>query len=163
VQPQSHAPVLAVLHEADFRTIWCVGGLSEVARWMEQLVLSLLIWHVTHSPLPLALVLVFNNLPRPLCSPFTGLLADRLNRRSILVGAQILNTVTALGVLSLLMLERLQPWQVFLAVALQGVVKSLEDPARRTAILDLVGAGRLVNALSLDVLNNTLGKRPGGL
>jgi MFS family permease len=163
VQPQSRAPVLAVLHEADFRTIWCVGGLSEVARWMEQLVLSLLIWHVTHSPLPLALVLVFNNLPRPLCSPFTGLLADRLDRRRILVGAQILNTVTALGVLSLLMLERLQPWQVFLAVALQGVVKSLEDPARRTAILDLVGAGRLVNALSLEVLNNTFGKMLGSL
>ena len=163
MQPPSRAPVLAVLHEADFRTIWCVGGLSEVARWMEQLVLSLLIWHVTHSPLPLALVLVFNNLPRPLCSPFTGLLADRLNRRSILVGAQILNTVTALGVLSLLMLERLQPWQVFLAVALQGVVKSLEDPARRTAILDLVGAGRLVNALSLEVLNNTFGKMLGSL
>jgi MFS family permease len=163
VQPQSRAPVLAVLHEADFRTIWCGGGLSEVARWMEQLVLSLLIWHVTHSPLPLALVLVFNNLPRPLCSPFTGLLADRLDRRRILVGAQILNTVTALGVLSLLMLERLQPWQVFLAVALQGVVKSLEDPARRTAILDLVGAERLVNALSLEVLNNTFGKMLGSL
>jgi MFS family permease len=154
---------LAVLREADFRTIWCVGGLSEVARWMEQLVLSLLIWHVTRSPLPLALVLVFNNLPRPLCSPFAGLLADRLNRRNILIGAQLLNTFTALGVLSLLMLERIQPWQVFLAVSLQGVVKSLEDPSRRTAILDLVGAGRLVNALSLDVLNNTLGKMLGPL
>jgi MFS family permease len=130
---------------------------------MEQLVLSLLIWHVTRSPLPLALVLVFNNLPRPLCSPFAGLLADRLNRRSILIGAQLLNTFTALGVLSLLMLESIQPWQVFLAVSLQGVVKSLEDPSRRTAILDLVGAGRLVNALSLDVLNNTLGKMLGPL
>jgi hypothetical protein len=41
------------------------------------------------------------------------------------VGAQLLSTVTALGVLSLFMLERLQPWQVFLAVSLQGVVKSL--------------------------------------
>ena len=163
MQPQSRAPVLAVLREADFRTIWCVGGLSEVARWMEQLVLSLLIWHVTRSPLPLALVLVFNNLPRPLCSPFAGLLADRLNRRSILIGAQLLNIFTALGVLSLLMLERIQPWQVFLAVSLQGVAKSLEDPSRRTAILDLVGTGRLVNALSLDVLNNTLGKMLGPL
>jgi len=130
---------------------------------MEQLVLSLLIWHVTHSPLPLALVLVFNNLPRPLCSPFAGLLADRLNRRSILLAAQLLNTCTALGVLSLLMLERIQPWQVFLAVSLQGVEKSFEDPSRRTAILDLVGTGRLVNALSLDVLNNTLGKMLGPL
>ena len=92
MQPQSRAPVLAVLHDADFRTIWCVGGLSEVARWMEHLVLSWLIWQVTRSPLPLALVLVFNNLPRPLCSPFAGLLADRLSRRRILIGAQLLNT-----------------------------------------------------------------------
>lgn len=163
MQPQSRAPVLTVLHDADFRTIWCVGGLSEVARWMEHLVLSLLIWEVTHSPLPLALVLVFNNLPRPLCSPFTGLLADRLSRRRIMIGAQLLNTATAVTVLGLLMLGRLQPWQVFVAVSLQGIVKSLEDPARRTAILDLVGAGRLVNALSLDVLTNTTGKLLGPL
>ena len=128
VQPQSRAPVLTVLHDADFRTIWCVGGLSEVARWMEHLVLSWLIWQVTRSPLPLALVLVFNNLPRPLCSPFTGLLADRFSRRRILIGAQLLNTATALAVLALLILERLQPWQVLVAVSLQGVVKSLEDP-----------------------------------
>ena len=163
MQPQSRAPVLAILHDADFRTIWCVGGLSEVARWMEHMVLSWLIWQVTRSPLPLALVLVFNNLPRPLCSPFTGLLADRVSRRRILIGAQLLNTATALAVLALLILERLQPWQVFVAVSLQGVAKSLEDPSRRTAILDLVGAGRLVNALSLDVLNNTTGKLLGPL
>ena len=134
-----------------------------MARWMEQLVLSLLIWHLTHAPLPLALVLVFNNLPRPFCSPFAGLLADRLSRHRILLGAQLLNTCTALGVLSLLMLERLQPWQVFVAVSLQGVARSLDDPARRTAILDLVGPGRLVNALSLEVLNNTIGKMLGPL
>src|SRR4051812_45523134 len=46
VQPQSRAPVLTVLYDADFRTLWCVGGLSEVARWMEHLVLSWLIWQV---------------------------------------------------------------------------------------------------------------------
>jgi MFS family permease len=48
-------------------------------------------------------------------------------------------------------------------VALQGIVKSFEDPARRTAILDLVGAERLVNAMSLDVVTNTLGKMLGPL
>ena len=96
---------------------------------MEHLVLSWLIWQVTRSPLPLALVLVFNNPPRPWCSPLTGLLADRFSRRRILIGAQLLNTATALAVLTLLILERLQSWQVFVAVSLQGVVKSLQDPA----------------------------------
>jgi MFS family permease len=163
VQPQKRAPLFAVLHDADFRTLWYVGGLSEIARWMEQLILSLLIWQVTHSPLQLAMVLGFNNLPRPLCSPFAGLLADRLSRRFLLLGAQLLNTGMALTLLSLLWLDMLQPWQVFVAVALSGVTRSLEDPSRRTAIADLVGTERLVNALSLDVINHTIGKMLGSL
>jgi MFS family permease len=109
------------------------------------------------------MVLGFNNLPRPLCSPFAGLLADRLSRRLLLLGAQILNTFTALLLLFLLWLDILQPWQVFVAVVLSGATRSLEDPARRTAIADLVGAERLVNALSLDVINNTIGKMLGSL
>jgi MFS family permease len=156
-------PLFAVLHDVDFRTLWYVGGLSEIARWMEQLILSLLIWHMTHSPLQLAMVLGFNNLPRPFCSPFAGLLADRLSRRLLLLGAQILNTLTALTLLSFLILDILQPWQVFVAVVLSGVTRSLEDPSRRTAIADIVGAERLVNALSLDVINNTIGKMVGSL
>jgi MFS family permease len=163
VQPQKRGPLFAILHDADFRTLWYVGSLSEIARWMEQLILSLLIWHVTRSPLQLAMVLGFNNLPRPLCSPFAGLLADRLSRRLLLLGAQILNTFTALALLFLLRLDILQPWQVFVAVVLSGVTRSLEDPARRTAIADLVGTERLVNALSLDVMNNTIGKMLGSL
>jgi MFS family permease len=130
---------------------------------MEQLILSLLIWHVTRSPLQLALVLGVNNLPRPFCSPFAGLLADRFSRRRILFAAQLLNTSVALTLLALLRLDVIQPWQVFLAVALSGVTRSLEDPSRRTAIVDIVGVERLVNALSLDVLNNTIGKMLGSL
>ena len=163
MQPQQRVPLFAVLHDVHFRTLWYVGGLSEIARWMEQLILSLLIWHVTRSPLQLAMVLGFNNLPRPLCSPFAGLLADRFSRRLLLLGAQILNTFTALSLLLLLRLDILQPWQVFVAMVLSGITRSLEDPARRTAIADLVGTERLVNALSLDVINNTIGKMLGSL
>lgn len=160
---QHRMPALRVLRDADFRIIWWVGGLSEVARWMEQLVLSLLIWEVTRSPLQLALVLVFNNLPRPLCSPFTGLLADRFSRRRILFGAQFLATATATCLLLTLILGTLQPWLVYLAVALMGITKALEDPSRRTAILDIVGSQRLVTALSLDGINHTIGKVLGPL
>jgi predicted MFS family arabinose efflux permease len=45
----------------------------------------------------------------------------------------------------------------------QGAIKSLEDPSRRTAIMDIVGERRLVNALSLDVISNTAGKMAGPL
>jgi predicted MFS family arabinose efflux permease len=52
---------------------------------------------------------------------------------------------------------------VYIAVALIGVTKALEDPSRRTAILDIVGSQGLVNALSLDVMSHTTGKILGPL
>lgn len=161
--PRPRAPVLAVLQDRHFRSLWCVGSLNELCRRMELLVLSWLILQTTNSPFQLGLVLVFNNLPRPLFSPFAGVIADRISRKRILAAAQVINTATATGILALILTGQIASWHVFLAVALHGTTKSLEDPARRTAILDIVGPGRLVNALSLDTMSNTVGKMVGPL
>ena len=167
MEPQSRAgsPVSAVLRNADFRLIWWVGTLHEFARRMELLVLSWLILQVTDSYFHLGLILVFNNLPRPLLSLFSGILADRVNRHHILFVAQLVNTLTVAIILFVMVFdfELLRPWHVFLAIAVQGATKSIEDPSRRTAIMDVVGERRLVNALSLDVISNTAGKMAGPL
>jgi len=164
-QPRDRAPVFSVLRDSNFRTIWYVGSLHELARRMELLVLSWLILQVTDSYFQLGLILVFNNLPRPVISLFSGVIADRFSRQRILLLSQLVNTFTALALLALLAydFELIRPWQVFLAIAIQGATKSVEDPSRRTAILDLVGENRLVNALSLDVISNTVGKMVGPL
>ena len=156
-------PVFSVLQNRDFRVIWYVGSLREISRRMELLVLSWLILQATQSPLQLGLVLVFNNLPRPFLSLFTGLIADRFNRWRILMAAELLNTAIAAGLLLLIILDAIDSWHVFVAVFMQGSTKSLEDPSRRTAILDIVGERRLVNALSLDTISNTSGKMLGPL
>jgi len=162
-QPRPRLPVLAVLQDGHFRSLWYVGSLNELCRRMELLVLSWLVLQTTNSPFQLGLVLVFNNLPRPLFSPFSGIIADRISRQRVLVAAQIITSATAGAILALIMLDRIATWHVFLAVAMQGATKALEDPSRRTAILDIVGAQRLVNALSLDQISNTVGKMAGPL
>ena len=162
-QPRAGSPVAAVLRNADFRLIWWVGSLHEFARRMELLVLSWLILQVTDSYFQLGLILVFNNLPRPILSLFSGILADRANRHHILFVAQLVNTLTVAIVLAVIAIdiELLKPWHVFLAIAIQGATRAVEDPSRRTAIMDIVGERRLVNALSLDVISNTAGKMAG--
>ena len=164
-QRRGGSPVSAVLRNADFRLIWWVGTLHEFARRMELLVLSWLILQVTDSYLQLGLVLVFNNLPRPLISLFSGLLADRVNRHRILFAAQLVKTLTVALILYVIAFDfdLLRPWHVFLAITVQGAAKTIEDPSRRTAIMDIVGERRLVNALSLDVISNTAGKIAGPL
>ena len=157
------APVFAVLQDRDFRVIWYVGSLREISRRMELLVLSWLILQATQSPFQLGLVLVFNNLPRPFLSLFTGLVADRFNRWRILAAGQLINTAIAITLLALLATDAIAAWHVYVAVFMQGATKALEDPSRRTAILDIVGERRLVNALSLDTISNTTGKMLGPL
>ena len=167
MQPRSRAssPVFVVLRNADFRLIWLVGTLLEFARRMELLVLSWLVLQITDSYFQLGLILVFNNLPRPLLSLFSGILADRVSRHRILFVAQLVNTLTVAIILFVIAydLELLRPWHVFLAIAVQGAARSVEDPSRRTAIMDIVGERRLVNALSLDVISHTAGKMAGPL
>ena len=68
----ANIPALAVLQDRDFRAIWYAGGLHEVSRRMELLILSWLILQTTDSPFQLGLVLVFNNIPRPAFSLFSG-------------------------------------------------------------------------------------------
>ncbi|HIM37526.1 MAG TPA: MFS transporter, partial [Dehalococcoidia bacterium] len=149
-----------VLQSADFRTIWYVGSLGEFGRRMELLVLSWLILQLTDSYFQLGLVLVFNNISRPLVSMFAGYIADRLPRGKVLVAGQTLNVLTTAALLTVIAydFDLIRPWHVFGAVLIQGLTKAIEDPSRRTAIFDIVGQRRLVNALSLDVISHNLGK-----
>ena len=165
--PRDSVPLLSVLKNRAFRTIWYVGTLHEFARRMELLILSWLILQVTDSYFQLGLVLVFNNLPRPLISLFSGVIADRFSRHRIIFISQLVNAITS-GVMLFLVafqmdLLRAWPMIVFAAIAMQGVTKSIEDPSRRTAILDIVGERQLVPALSLDTISNTSGKMAGPL
>lgn len=163
VEDLRRVPVVSVLADRPFRAIWYVGTLTEFARRMELLILSWLILEVTDSYFLLGMVLVFNNLPRPLIALYSGIIADRISRHRVIFIVQTTNTLTAAALLCVIAydIDLLQPWHVFVAIAMQGTTKAVEDPSRRTAIMDIVGDDRLVNALSLDVMSNTAGKMVG--
>ena len=154
---RSPSPFMEVLRNPRYRAVWYVVNVAEITRWMELLVTSVLVLHLTDSPLQLALVLVFNNLARPICSPFTGLIADRFDRKKIWFTAQTINLGAAAALFAMLALGIVAPWHVFAAMFLQGINRSLEDPARRTAVFDIVGERRVVNALSIDSISMTGG------
>ena len=162
-QPEGRAPIFAILQDADFRYLWYAGFLADVTRWMELFVLSWLVLQITDSAFQLGLVLVFNHLSWPFFSLFTGFLADRLNRRWMLILAETINLVSSTALLALILLDLIQPWHVFLLAFTIGVAKSLEEPCRRTGMMDIVGEGRLVNGMSMEVIKETLGKMIGPL
>lgn len=135
--------------------------MHEVSRRMEQFVLVLLIGGITGSYLQIGLMGVFLNAPRLLFSLFSGVMADRLDRRLIMVAAHACYFGIAAVILLLLVADVIQPWHVFAVLFLQGLVKVLDDPSRRTAMLDLVGTDRIANAVALESATSNLGKIMG--
>ena len=137
--------------------------IHEVARRMELLVLVLLLREITGSYFQLGLLAVFLNAPRPVLSLFSGVIADRLDRRRILIAAHVCYFGIATVILILLIANTIQPWHVFGVVFLQGVAKVLDDPSRRTAMFDVVGAERIANAVALEQSTSNIGKIMGPL
>ena len=162
--PGIRETAIGLLRERNFRLIWSVGILAEFGRRNELLVMSLLILDVTGSSASqLMLLWVFNNLPRPFVSPIAGYIADRFSRQRVMILAQAFNLATAGGLLGLMLydLEALQAWHIFVVAFIQGTTKAVEDPSRRTGIFDIVGRDRIVNAMSLDVIAQNVGKMVG--
>ena len=156
-------PAFDVLKNGGFRTLWTVKAINEVSRRMELLTLGYLVLRMTDSPFQVGLIAVFLNLPRPFFSLFAGLVADRLDRRRVLIGVHAIYSVISTVLLLLLVMGAVEPWHVFIAIFLQGSAKTLDDPSRRTAIFDLAGRERLASAMSLETINNNSGKIVGPL
>ena len=162
--PGLRGTAVDLMRERNFRIIWSVGILAEFGRRNEILVWSLLLFKVIEAPASyLMLLWVFNNLPRPFVSPIAGYFADRFPRQRVMFLMQAVNVATVAGLLALMLysLESLQPWHIFLVAFLQGTTKAIEDPSRRTGIFDIVGGDRIVNAMSLDVIAQNVGKMVG--
>ena len=130
---------------------------------MELLVLILLLREITDSYFQLGLLAVFLNAPRPVLSLFSGVIADRLDRRRILIAAHACYFGIATVILVLLSANAIEPWHVFGVVFLQGLAKVLDDPSRRTAMFDVVGAERIANAVALEQGTSNIGKILGPL
>ncbi|MDA1127894.1 MAG: MFS transporter [Chloroflexi bacterium] len=150
--------VKVLLQLKDFRLMWFAGGLDNAGRWMDALVMGLLVLELTDSAFQVALLFVFRWLPMLAFALLSGMIADRANRWAIMMVNRTL-AVSATTVIFLLVLtDKVEPWHVFVASFFLGLLFVLEFPSRRSLIYDLVGSDRIVSAMSLETINMTLGK-----
>ena len=156
-----NVPVLVILRDRNFQFLWAARWIHEISRRMELLVLGYLILEITGSAFAVGLISVFLNGPRPPLSLVAGMLADRLDRWRIMVGTHVIYLLVAASLLTLLVLQWVEPWHVFLAILLQGTAKVLDDPTRRAALFDIAGQDRITHAMSLEMITNNAGKIVG--
>lgn len=150
-----------VLGVPDFRRLWLVGLLVSVARWLEMLVIGVLVWERSGSALLVALVTLLRLLPLVLFGVLLGVAADRVQRRTVLIAVLLSQALTAALLAGLALAGRLEVWHLGVACFVAGCAWASENPVRRMMLGEVVGAARMVPAMSLDVVANNASRIAG--
>jgi MFS family permease len=133
--------------------LWAAGALvSNVGTWMQRTAQDwLVLTHLTnHNATAVGIVMALQFGPQLVLLPFTGLAADRLNRRKLLMATQAAMGLLALGLGLLTMSGMAQLWHVYVFALLQGCVAAFDAPARQTFVAELVPETELSNAVALN-------------
>jgi MFS family permease len=131
--------------------LWFVGQMiATFGQWTQMTAQSYLIYELTGSPEYLGYVAFFGGIPMIFLSPFAGVLADRVPRRTLLLITQVLMMVLAFILAALTFLGVVQPWHVLVLAFLVGIVGAVDMPARQSFTLELVERDDLANAIALN-------------
>jgi MFS family permease len=129
---------------------------SLVGTWMQTVAQGWLVLELTGSGTALGLVAAAQFLPILALAPYGGLLADRLDKRRLLMATQAALGVMALTLALLVLTGAVQLWMVVALALLLGLVTACDNPARQAFAQEMVGPDELRNAVSLNsVLVNT--------
>lgn len=111
---------------------------------------SWLVLVITHSGTQLGLVTAVQFVPILFFGPWGGVVADRFDKRKLLYFTQSAAAVLALILGILVATATVQLWMIYILAAALGLVNALDNPARQTFIMEMVGKDNLSNAVSLN-------------
>ncbi|MEZ5374499.1 MAG: MFS transporter [Microthrixaceae bacterium] len=159
--PQDRRRILASLHSRNFRLFFVGQTISQVGNWMTMVALSLLILRRTGSGVAIGLLSACQFGPVLLFSAWAGLVADRSNKRNLLIASQSLAMCQSAALGALAFMDR-APIGAFYAVALVGGLSlAIDNPVRRPFVNELVPIEDVANAVALYSAMNSLARVAG--
>jgi predicted MFS family arabinose efflux permease len=171
--------VLSALRHRNFRRYFAVQVVSNIGTWVQITVENWLVLELSHSALALGVTNALQFGPTLFLGMYGGMIADRCDRRRLLMITQ-----ACLGLLALLVgiaagMGIIRVWMIWLAAGMLGLVKCFDVPALQSFVKDLVGptdlpnavawtntttaTGRMVGATAGGLMLVTLGAAPGFL
>ena len=132
----------------NFRHLWWGNVISLLGDWFNLIASAALVTELTSSGVAISYLFLVRFLPQFLFSPIAGVIADRYDRKKIMILADLLRSITVLGFLLIRTADHL--WLFYLLTATQFMLSALFVPARTAAIANIVEQKDLVTANALD-------------
>jgi MFS family permease len=163
-------PVRAILSRAlaaftyrDFRVLWFGAFTSTVGTWMQKVAQSWLILELTKSAFYLGLDDFLGQLPILLLTLIGGVIADRHDRRRLLLGSQYVQMGTALTLAALVFWGKVEIWHILALSFIAGLAQAFGGPAYQSLVPTLVEKKDLPNAIALNSIQFNLARVFGPL
>jgi MFS family permease len=140
-----------------------LGGqaVSMLGTWMQVAAQSWVVWELTKSPFSLGVVIMLNSIPLFVLAPWAGGIADRFNRRSILLITQGIAMLLAFALAILIQTGLIEIWHIYLCSLLLGIISALDFPAQQAFLGDLSGMGQVRQAVTLNIMVLQVGRMLG--
>ena len=145
----------------NFRILFASNAISNIGGWAQRIAQDWLVLELTGSGRDLGLVTGLQFLPSLLFSMWAGALADRLNKRKLLILTNAGGGLTALILGILVLTHEVRMWHVYLLAFALGAFGALDAPVRQAFTSEMVGKGDLANAISLNSANFNAGRLIG--
>jgi MFS family permease len=138
-------PYLTLIKEnKDFRRLWISQSISNFGDWFGLLALYSIIGKYSDSEFLLGLIIVVKMLSLALFSPFAGYIADRFNRRNLMIWCDLLRGLAVLGIILVQSDEML--WLAYVLTAVQMMLSAVFEPAKTSSIPNVTSEANLTNA-----------------
>ena len=140
----------AALVVPNYRRYISGQAISLIGTWMQMTAQAWLVLTLTHSSTALGAIVALQTLPVLLLAPYGGVIADRVDKRKLMIVLQTAMGVQALALGILTVTGAVEVWEIGFLAVLLGINNAFENPSRQSFMLELVGPDHLRNAVSLN-------------
>ena len=140
----------AALAVPNFRRYYSGQSISLIGTWMQMTAQAWLVLTLTHSSTALGIIVALQTIPVLLLGPYGGVIADRVDKRRLMIALQSAMGLQALALGLLVVSGVVKVWEIGALAAMLGLNNAFENPARQSFMLELVGPEHLRNAVSLN-------------
>lgn len=148
--PSAFSRIFESLKYKDFSLYFWGQTASLIGSWMQTVAMSWLVYRLTGSVVLLGSVVFLAQIPTLFLTPFSGAIADRYDRRKLLMLTQSLYMIQSALLATLALTGFIQTWHILLLSLFSGFVNSLDMPVRQSFYTTLVPTKLMTNAIALN-------------
>lgn len=146
------AYAMRAFRHRDFTLFWIGALISNTGSWLQNITVPYVLYQLTHSPFWVGLATFVQFLPAVIFGPAGGSLADRWDRRRLLILTQALMAIAAFGLWICWIAHIHSPAAILLLVGIGGTLAGLNSPSWQAFVPELVPREDLLSAITLNSL-----------